>query len=73
MLWVEQDSSHGQIVTWQDDPIVVPRGGAAPGMGEPLLNVSCKSSNKLVGMRLLVNESAVACLDLVWTGAYIER
>ena len=42
-------------------------------MGEPLLNVSCKSSNKLVGMRLLVNESAVAYLDLVWTGAYIER
>lgn len=40
MLWVEQDSSHGQIVTWQDDPIVVPRGGAAPGMGEPVLNVS---------------------------------
>ena len=40
LLWVEQDSSHGQFVTWQDDPIVRPNGGAAPGAGEPLLNVS---------------------------------
>ena len=44
MLWVEQDSSHGQSVTWQDDPSLGGKGSpGAPGMGEPLLNVSCES------------------------------
>lgn len=51
LLWVEQDSSHGQTVTWQDDPIVLPRGGAAPGAGEPLLNVSYSYQKDRLGHR----------------------
>jgi hypothetical protein len=44
LLWVEQDSSHGQVVTWQDDAAIGGKGSpAAPGAGEPLLNVSCES------------------------------
>ena len=40
LLWTEIDSSHAASVNWQDDPIVMPSGGAAPGAGEPVLNIS---------------------------------
>eukprot|EP01052_Picozoa_sp_SAG31_P031335 SAG31_NODE_3309_length_4436_cov_37.693106_4_plen_488_part_00 len=41
MLWVEQDSAHGPVIAWQDDPAIGGKGSpGAPGAGEPLLNAS---------------------------------
>ena len=39
-LWAELDAPHGGELSWQDDPLVLPSGGGAPGAGEPLLNAS---------------------------------
>jgi len=40
LLWVEKDQPHAAEVTWQDDALVKPSGGVAPGAAEPILNVS---------------------------------
>ena len=51
LLYVLSDSSHGMGVYWQDDAHVLPNGGAAPGAGEPLLNVSYQYQRDSLGLK----------------------